>query len=222
MMTKLTATAALVLLTACGSASVAEQKAAAQTRTVAVPLTIAGIRIGMTAPEVQATLARTGWKVETSAGEDWAATVDREAKRQRGVFPIEEPKNAVAVLNARKGDESLIVEFQPMPTGNVVKLVKYVAPAAGRTPAQIAAEMVKRYGKPGFSQVAASIYEASWCTGGDRCRQIWGNPHQGLAAKLDVYGKLNISLSQGVAAERAWQNAVARAVGGGTAAKSSF
>ncbi|MCT8003781.1 hypothetical protein NZL82_18060 [Sphingomonas sanguinis] len=221
-MTKITTTAALALLTACGSASVAEQEAAAQTRTVAVPLTIAGIRIGMTAPEVQATLARTGWKVETSAGEDWAATVDHEAKRQRGVFPIEEPKQGVAVLNATKSDESLIVEFQPMPTGDAVKIVKYVAPAAGRAPEQIAAEMVKRYGKPGTSQVAASIYEASWCTGGDPCRQIWGNLHQGLAAKLDVYGKLNVSLSQGVAAERAWQNAVSRAVGGGTAAKSSF
>jgi hypothetical protein len=222
MMTKITATAALALLTACGSASVAEQEAAAQTRTAAAPLTIAGIRIGMAAPEVQATLARTGWKVETSAGEDWAATVDHEAKRQRNIFPIEEPKHGVAVLNATKGDESLIVEFQPMPTVDAVKLVKYVTPAAGRTPAQIAAEMVKRYGKPGTSQIAASIYEASWCTGGDPCRQIWGNPHQGLEAKLDVYGKLNVSLSQGVAAERAWQNAVARAVGGGTAAKSSF
>ncbi|KTW00665.1 hypothetical protein NS355_03315 [Sphingomonas yabuuchiae] len=222
MMTKFTAAAALALLTACGSASVAEQEAAAQTKTAAAPLTIAGIRIGMAAPEVQATLARTGWKVETSAGEDWAATVDHEAKRQRDVFPIEEPKNGIAVMNATKGDERLTVEFQPMPTGDAVKLVKYVAPAAGRTPEQIAAEMVKRYGKPETSQVAASIYEANWCTGGDRCRQIWGNPHQGLEVRLDVYGKLNISLSQGVAAERAWQNAVSRAVGGGTDPKSSF
>ncbi|GAM02724.1 hypothetical protein [Sphingomonas parapaucimobilis] len=222
MMTKITATAALALLTACGSASVTEQEAAAQTRTVAAPLTIAGIRIGMTALDVQATLVRTGWKIETSAGEDWVATVDHEAKRQRGVFPIEEPKNGIAVLNATKGDERLTVEFQPVPNGDAVKLVRYIAPAAGRTPEQIAAEMVKRYGRPGASQVAASIYEASWCTGGDPCRQIWGNMHQGLAAKLDVYGKLNISLSQGVAAERAWQNAVSRAVGRGTGPKSSF
>ncbi len=117
MMTKITATAALALLAACGSASVTEQEAAAQTRTVAAPLTIAGIRIGMTAPEVQATLTRTGWKIETSAGEDWAATVDHEAKRQRDVFPIEEPKDGIAVLDATKGDESLIIEYQPMPTG---------------------------------------------------------------------------------------------------------
>ncbi len=222
MMTRITATAALALLAACGSASVAEQNAAAQTTAASKPLTIAGIRIGMPATEVQATLAAAGWKVATSPGEDWAATVDHEKKRQRDVFPIEEPRNGIAVLNATKGDESLIVEFQAMPAGDAVKLVKYVVPAAGRTPEQIAAEMTKRYGKPGTSRIVHPIYEASWCTGGDPCRQIWGNQHQGLAAALDVYGKLNISLSQGVAAERAWRSAVSRAAGGGTAAKSSF
>lgn len=49
-----------------------------------------------------------------------------------------------------------------MPTGDVVKLVKYVAPAAGRTPEQIAAEMTKRYGRPGVSTVTSSVYPASW------------------------------------------------------------
>lgn len=222
MMTRITAMSALALLAACGSASVAERDAAAQTREAAKPLTIAGLRIGMSATEAQAALASDGWKVETSAGEDWAATVDREAKRQRDVFPIEEPKKGVAVLNARKGDETLIVEFRPMPTGEVVKLVKYVAPAAGRTPEQIAAEMAKRYGKPGVSVVTNSVYGESWCTGGDRCRQIWGNPHPGLEAKLDVYGKLNVSLWQGVAADDAWQAAVKRVVGGTAPDKSSF
>ncbi len=79
---------------------------------------------------------RTGWKVETSAGEDWAATVDHEAKRQRGVFPIEEPKNGIAVLNATKGDERLTVEFQPMPNGDAVKLVKYVPPPPDGRPSR--------------------------------------------------------------------------------------
>lgn len=222
MMTRITAMSAFALLAACGSASVAERDAAAQTREAAKPLTIAGLRIGMTATEARTTLARDGWKVDTEAGEDWAATVDHEAKRQRDVFPIEEPKNGVAVLNARKGDETLIVGFRPMPSGDVVKLVKYAAPAAGRTPEQIAAEMTKRYGKPGVSTVARSVYEASWCTGGDPCRSIWGNQHTGLEAKIDVYGKLMISLSQGVAADRAWEAAVKRAAGGTVPAKSSF
>lgn len=222
MMTRITAMSALALLAACGSASVAEREAAAQTREAAKPLTIAGLRIGMSATEAQAVLVRGGWKVETSAGEDWAATVDREAKRQRDVFPIEEPKNGIAVLNARNGDETLIVEFRPMPTGDVVKLVKYAAPAAGRTPEQIAAEMTKRYGRAGVSTVASSVYEASWCTGGDRCRQIWGNQHPGLEANLDVYGKLKVSLWQGVAADDAWQAAVKRAVSGAAPAKSSL
>ncbi|WP_322966006.1 hypothetical protein [Sphingomonas fuzhouensis] len=222
MMTRVTAMSALALLAACGSASVAERDAAAQTREAAKPLTIAGLRIGMTATEARSTLARDGWKVDTEAGEDWAATVDHEAKRQRDVFPIEEPKNGIAVLNAKKGDETLIAEFQPMPTGDVVKLVKYAAPAAGRTPEQIAAEMMKRYGKPGVSMVASPVYEASWCTGGDQCRSIWGNQHTGLEAKIDVYGKLKISLSQGVAADRAWEAAVKRAAGGIAPAKASF
>lgn len=222
MMTRITAMTALTLLAACGSASVAERDAAAQMREAAKPLTIAALRIGMSAIEAQATLARDGWRVETSTGEDWAATVDHEAKRQRDVFPIEEPRNGLATLNARKGSETLIVEFQPMPTGDVVKLVKYVAPAAGRTPEQIAVEMTKRYGKPGTTMAAGPVYEASWCTGGDPCRQIWGNQHTGLEAKLDVYGKLNVSLSQGVAAERAWQAAVKRAAGGSVSAGSSF
>lgn len=109
-----------------------------------------------------------------------------------------------------------------MPTGDVVKLVKYVAPAAGRTPEQIAAEMTKRYGRPGVSTVTSSVYPASWCTGGDPCRSIWGNPHTGMEAKIDVYGKLNISLSKGVGADRAWETAVKRAAGSAAGAKSSF
>lgn len=80
---------------------------------------------------------------------------------------VDEPKNGVAMLNARKGDETLVVRFRPMPSGDLVSGVTYAAPAAGRTPEQIAAEMTKRYGKPGVSTVARSIYEASWCTGGE-------------------------------------------------------
>lgn len=212
---------ALALLAACGSASVADREAAAQTREASKPLTIAGLRIGMSAAEARASLVRDGWKVDATAGEDWAASVDHEAKRQRDVFPIEEPKNGVAVLDARKGDEAIIAEVKPVPNGDAVKLVKYVAPAAGRTPEQIAAEMTKRYGAPGTSRIAAPTYDASWCTGGDPCRQIWGNRHVGLEARLDVYGKLNVTLWEGVAAEQAWQAAVKRAAGGG-ATKSSF
>lgn len=213
---------ALTLLAACGSASVAEQDAAAQTKAAAKPLTIAGLRIGMSAIEAQAALARDGWKIDATAGEDWAATVDREAKRQRDVFSVEEPKKGVAALNARKGDEKLDVEFQPMPGGDVVKLVKYIAPAGGRTPEEIAAELAKRYGGPGASDVSGSLYKASWCTGGDPCRQVLANQHSGLEAKLDVYGKLNLSLSQGVAAEGAWRTAVKRATAGSGSARSSF
>jgi hypothetical protein len=56
----------------------------------------------------------------------------------------------------------------------------------------------------------------------DPCRQIWGTQHPGIEAKLDAYGKLNMALFQGVAAEQKWRADVTRAVGGKARAKSSF
>lgn len=210
-------------LAACGSgeAKSGEAQASPQVRS-ATELRVAGLEIGMTAKDARLELARSGWKVDASPGEDWAATVDHEIKRQRNVFPIEEPKKGVAVLNAVKGDETLSAEFQPTLAGDALKLVKYVAPAAGRTASRIGADLTKRYGKAGVSSATDNLYQASWCTGGDPCRQIWGNQHPGLEAKLDVYGKLNIALFQGVAAEQAWRADVKRAVGGAAPAKSSF
>jgi len=211
------------MLAACGSGEATSGAAQAQARTKsAVNLSVAGLRIGMSARDARAELERTGWKVEASPGEDWAAAVDHEIKSQRNVFPIEEPKNGVAVLNATKGDETLVAEFRPTRGGDALKLAKYAAPAAGRTPQEIGADLTKRYGKPGVSTATGGVYEASWCTGGDPCRQIWGNPHPGLEAKLDVYGKLKIALFQGGAAEQAWRTEVKRAVGGAAPAKSSF
>lgn len=210
-------------LAACGSGEAKSGEAQTSTQaTTAADLKVAGLRLGMTSQNARLELARTGWKVDVSPGEDWTAVVDHEAKRQRNVFPIEEPKNGVAFLNATKGDETLSIEFQPTRAGDAIKLVKYAAPAAGRTADQIGAELTRRYGKPGVSKTAGSMFEASWCSGGDRCRQIWGNQHPGLEAKLDVYGKLNIALFQGVAAEQAWRADVQRAVGVATPAKSSF
>ncbi len=210
-------------LAACGSGEAKSGEAQAPKQaTSAANLKVAGLRLGMTAEDARLDLARTGWKVDVSPGEDWAAVVDHEAKRQKNVFPIEEPKNGVAFLNATKGDETLSVEFQPTRAGDAVKLVKYAAPAAGRTADQIGAELTRRYGKPGVSQAGGGVFEASWCSGGDPCRQIWGNQHPGLEARLDAYGKLNIALFQGVAAEQAWRANVTRAVGGAAPTKSSF
>lgn len=210
-------------LAACGSGEATSGAAQAQAQSkTAANLSVAGLRIGTSAKDARAELERTGWKVDVSPGEDWAATVDHETKSQRNVFPIDEPKNGVAVLNATKGDETLVAEFQPTRGGDALKLAKYAAPAAGRTPQEIGADLTKRYGKPGVSMAAGGIYEASWCTGGDPCRQIWGNQHAGLQAKLDVYGKLNIALFQGVAADQAWRADVKRAVRGAAPARSSF
>ena len=123
MMTRITATAALALLAACGSASVAEQDASAQTRVAAKPLTIAGVRIGMPATEVQAALARNGWKVETFPGYDWATAVEEQKRQQRGASSFDLPRTGLATIQAKKGDEALIIEFRPVPAGAEVKVV---------------------------------------------------------------------------------------------------
>ncbi len=76
MMTRITAMIALTLLAACGSASVAEKDATAQPREGAKPLTIAGLRIGMSAKNARAKLVGDGWKVEAvRGGSDPAAEV---------------------------------------------------------------------------------------------------------------------------------------------------
>ena len=166
MMTRFTATAALALLAACGSASVAEQDATAQTRVAAKPLTIAGVRVGMPGTEVQAALTRDGWKVETFPGYDWATTVEEQKRQQRGASSFDLPRTGLATIQAKKGDEALIVEFRPVPAGAEVKVVKYEAPMAGRTSAQLRAQLTQRYGAPTRAASPQLPLDLTWCSAG--------------------------------------------------------
>ena len=76
--------------------------------------------------------------------------------------------------------------------------------------------VLRKLGELGYPRFVLS------CRVADPCRQIWGNQHPGLEAKLDAYGKLNIALFKGVAAGQAWRADVTRAVGGAAPTKSSF
>ncbi len=226
MMTRITATAALVLLAACGSASVAEQDAAAQTRVAqtrvaAKPLTIAGVRIGMPATEVQAALASDGWKVETFPGYDWATAVEEQKRQQRGASSFDLPRTGLATIQANKGDEALIVEFRPVPSGAEVKIVKYEAPMAGRTGAQLRAQLTQRYGIPTRAASPQLPLDLTWCSVGEPCRSAYGTAKPALHAQEDVYHKAKLILMAGSDAERAWQAQLQRAAGGASA-KSSF
>ena len=222
MMTRITATAALALLAACGSASVAEQDASAQTRVAATPLTIAGVRIGMPATEVQAALARNGWKVETFPGSDWATAVEEQKRQQRGASSFDLPRTGLATIQAKKGDEALIIEFRPVPAGAEVKVVKYEAPMAGRTGAQLRAQLTQRYGKPTRAASPQLPLDLTWCSAGEPCRSAYGTAKPALHAQEDVYHKAKLILMEGGDTERAWQAQLQRAAGGGAPAKSSF
>ncbi len=222
MMTRFTATAALALLAACGSASVAEQDAAAQTAVAAKPLTIAGVRIGMPATEVQAALASDGWKVETFPGYDWATAVEEQKRQQRGASSFDLPRTGLAAIQAKKGDEALIVEFRPVPSGAEVKVVKYEAPMAGRTGAQLRAQLTQRYGAPTRAASPQLPLDLTWCSAGEPCRSAYGATKPALRAQEDVYHKAKLILMVGSDAERAWQAQLQRAAGGGASAKSLF
>jgi hypothetical protein len=222
MMTRITATAALALLAACGSASVAEQDASAQTHAAARPLTIAGVRIGMPATEVQAALARDGWKVETFPGYDWATTVEEQKRQQRGASSFDLPRTGLATIQAKKGDEALVVEFRPVSSGAEVKLVKYEAPMAGRTGAQLRAQLTQRYGMPTRAASPQLPLDLTWCGAGEPCRSAYGAAKPALHAKEDVYHKARLILMAGGDTERAWEAQLQRAAGGGASAKSSF
>lgn len=214
---------AAAMLAACsGQGSAAGQAQAAQQP--ASRLDVAGVRPGMSAGDVRATLERAGWKVQSSPGQDWAAAVREEAGRQSTNWqPGYTPPKGIADIDASKGDETLHINMQPLPAGPVVKQIHYVAPMAGRTAEDVRATMLKRYGKPDIqSRAGAASLSMTWCTGGERCRGYWGAARPALLVEQDAYDKLNIYETQGDDADRAWQASVKRAVGGGARPQSSF
>lgn len=176
----------------------------------------------MLATDVEATLARGGWKVETFPGKDWTATVEEERRRQRNASSFDLPRNGIDTLQARKGDESLIVDMRPVQMGAAVRHVVYEAPTAGRTGQQLREQMVERYGRPDVSSPMELPADMTWCSGGERCRMAPGAMKPALSLKEDVYHKLQLHLYEGVEADRAWQASLRRAAGTGEQAKSSF
>lgn len=213
--------AASALLAACGSADAGGGQAAARPKVDAKPLTISGVGIGMSAENAKAVLAREGWKVTTFPGRDWTTTVAEERDRQRSAPMVERPRSGIETMEARKGDESLIVDLRPTPAGAEVRFVKYEAPMDGRTSSEVGGQLVQRYGPASIASASGGPLEMTWCSGGERCRSALGSLKPALGAKEDVYHKLRLSLSGGSAADQAWQEGLRRAAGGG-AAKSSF
>ena len=170
---------------------------------------------------MKATLERMGWSTETFPGTDWAAEVENEAGRQRNRMVLDQPRRGIETIQARKGDEQMIVSMRATPTGSIVKVAKYEAPLAGRTLDQIRTEMQRRYGPASISQPGPSV-DMTWCMGGERCRSSYGTANGALHVSTDVYNKLLIVMDEGVTAERAWRAKLAAAAGSGAPPKSSF
>ncbi len=211
------------LLAACGGGA-GETEAQAEDRSgpTRPSLDVAGLRPGMQSNEARRLLDAAGWKVETEAGEDWNATVDHEIKRQRNVFPIEEPKRGVASITANKDDEEIFAQMRPQPAGDVVTTVRYTAPKAGRSTDELRAQMTRRYGAADRSAGAGLPVDMTWCSAGERCRDAYGAAKPALGVREQSSGKLVIYMGDGSEADRVWRAALDKAVAARSGSKASF
>lgn len=213
---------AAAALAACGSAGIGNGQA--QQRTAAArSLDIAGVRIGMPVGAARAALERGGWKVNADPGHNWNEEVAYEIGRQRAGPEI--ARSGIKSLNATKGDEFVNIELHPVPTGAGVATVSYSGPLAGRAYDRLRAEMVARYGSPSYASPPATniaFATMAWCTGGERCRSVYGAAKQELGVQAQGGTKLIVHLTEGSEAEQAWRASLASAIHARASEKSSF
>ncbi|WP_231420682.1 hypothetical protein [Sphingomonas sp. Leaf205] len=137
----------MMLLAACGSATVASEDAQAMTAAATTkPLDIAGIRPGMKTADALALVKQGGWAVRANPGDSWAETVEQAVAQRLQKLPPSSKRTGVYSYSASKGEETLSFNIDPTPDGGRVGLVQYRAPQAGRTYAQIRTEVIGRYG----------------------------------------------------------------------------
>lgn len=146
-MIKITTIPAMLLLAVSGTASAPCE--AQSVKTAPKPtklLDVAGIRPGMKAADAVAILRRTGWTVTADPGNSWAEVVEEAVARRRNQIPPTSARSGVYDYNGVKGEETVRVNIVPTPDGGRVGVVGYRAPEAGRSYAQIRAEVIARYG----------------------------------------------------------------------------
>lgn len=172
-------------------------------------LDIAGIRPGMKGADAVVLLQKTGWTVTADPGNSWAEVVEEAVARRRNQIPPTSARSGVYNYNAAKGEETVRVNIVPTPDGGRVGVVGYRAPEAGRSYAQIRAEVIARYGP--------SIY-------GPRQRVLiapQGKDGATMSLEVDSTG-MHLMLLPGSAADREARALVDRAVSArlGTVGKS--
>ena len=212
---RMTVIAAAVSLAACGSGGAATGQSQGK-QIPASRLDVAGVRPGMSATDVKTTLERAGWRTESVPGEDWAGEVAEEKGRQTNRSPLHVPRDGVGTIQAVKADEKMLITFRGAPTGSLVTKIGYSAPMAGRTDDQVRTQMAQRYGAPSRQSRPGARLNIVWCTGGEVCRDFYGSAKPALLVEEDAYHQLQISMNEGLEAERAWRAGLQRAAGGGT------
>jgi hypothetical protein len=124
----------MMLLAACGSATMASEDAQAKTAAATTkPLDIAGLCPGMKTTDALALVKQGGWAVRANPGDSWAETVEQAVAQRLQKLPPSSKRTGVYSYSATKGEETLSFNIDPTPDGGRVGLVQYRAPQAGRT-----------------------------------------------------------------------------------------
>lgn len=144
--------AAMALLSSCGEpGEAADTNAETATHVAAAPqFDIAGVKLGQTVEEAEATLRERGFVVQITGGgwtfEDYVGRARAQAAGNQYYRPrLDGPKG----LQARRPGEQIHIELQPAAEGAIVESISYTSPASGRTREQMADELRARYGSIG-------------------------------------------------------------------------
>ncbi|HEX8225974.1 MAG TPA: hypothetical protein VF605_19380 [Allosphingosinicella sp.] len=166
-------------------------------------LAIAGVRIGMTPPQVSSTLRSAGYVLEYEVkSKSWEERVARELAGTRGV-PVTGSFREVAWHETwRKREERVEVYYRAMPSGPIVSGVDYGMGNAAMTEEAFRAAVRARYG----AQSAGGSSEMIFCSVGEAVCSVldFQNPKQLPYITVRPYGgaERSIDLRSGAKAEK--------------------
>ena len=139
----------LMPLLAIGAAATAQPSPAAPAeRSVAAPWKVAGVALGMNPRQIELAMQAAGYaRSGRSTSRSWQAEVAVQARVLRGVIVAEGPE-AVRYENFKKGQERILIEYAPSPTGPQVAKAKYQISVTGMDADTFSMAIMTRYGPP--------------------------------------------------------------------------
>lgn len=200
-----------MVLAACGS----EAKQAPQAEASHPAYSVVDVLLGMTPAEVETALKGKGFEVtEDPTNDTFVGYLNSARAQATNTLPKLYEKKALTTIHGRKGGETIDVGLTDLQGGPVVSTLTYHAPAAGKTFADVKADLSRRYGpsvdeNPGVT--------TNWCTNlGSSCRL--DKP----ALRLAMTGPIEIRLYDGGQATATRQAQVKAALAKEGPAKSSY